>query len=602
MRSTDNARGPGADVSQDRRDPRAAGDGASPVSAPTRPGSRGMIGLQRRAGNRAVAAMVRSGTGPARSAPVALARSVVLGPEDASERLGDGAGPAPATQDVPGVSGIEDVGVGGGGAGGEAPPAGPPADADGATSEGPDGSGDPGGDGAGAVGDAPPDPLTPADLDPTTATLVADLDAVAASDPAPVRGPAAHLLTPQMRRAAARHVPDRAEELTGAVAQRVVARSASRTAAVGSRRSAPVVQRDGTGTLPTRKIKVALDSWQPVPLFTDRNVGSWFLLSGAIESPAWEGEAKPPDHLRDDTLESEVQLAAEGGVTGYSATLHKEVLGKVGTSDLEGKVAVETTTKGVKVSGLSLKLPDLGGDSAVLLQGEFNFDLLEWPVGQPPGVMVLSYTQKIGTKSSFVNDGWTYTGALSLPIKVSIKPSPAKVAEFVGRTLGPRLAAAAPAGLAIAAPLAAGAVCFALWANAVQTGEEIAAAIDYAGTNTRGYTSGYVGTIFGWKSIPSNAGATRGAADAQAVLTRLRFDELSEGAKAEVRSRLENTDLGVAAAERRMWGVFRGTAIADYRRNHPTDAWCYDHGLPSDLHSLIRSLDATGPPWSVSRY
>ncbi|HEU0074025.1 MAG TPA: hypothetical protein VFS30_08430, partial [Dehalococcoidia bacterium] len=437
-------------------------------------------------------------------------------------------------------------------------------------------------------------------LDPQIAALVADFMAEFGSRQDEVSGTAGQLLDPSLRSAAAKLIPDRRDEL-------MLQRSALPGAGPAGRiqRSVAGIQRaKGTGTLPTQKVKVTIPNWPKMPLFKDVNVGSWFLLSGEIESPTWEGEAKPPDHLRDDTKESELQFTADGKVSGYSATFHKETLGQVGDAELEGQVGVEVTNKSVKVSGLSLKFPDWGGEGAVLAQGQLDFSLLEWEAGEPPAVMVLSYVKKLGMKSNFTLDGWTMSGNLHLPVKFSMKPNPAKVAEFVTRVIGPRLAAAAPAGLAIGAPLVAGGVCLAIWMNAIRAGEDFATAIDYAKQNTLGYVTGYFYTIMGYESSKySNGGASAGKAAAQKVLDDLRWGELPAGAQAKIRAEyVDAGSLNMPGVQASIWNKYRGEAIAWYRKEHDWDAWAYDKGLPSDLRSLIKTLDIAGPPWSITNY
>jgi hypothetical protein len=430
-------------------------------------------------------------------------------------------------------------------------------------------------------------------MEPGTAELVAQFNATFGRTGA-VTGPAAALLRPSVRAAAAAKLPARAGELGVPQPEQ----AAQHTAEAVQRQGVPTVQRQG---LPTRKVKVSIAQWKPIDLFKDRNVGSWFLLSGAMESPAFEGEAKPPASL-DNGTEQELQLAAEGGVTGYAATFHKNTLAKSGQTELEGKVAVEANTEGVKVSGLSLKLPNWG-PQGTLLQGQLDFDLLNWPAGKLPELMVLSYTQKIGYEEKFTNNGWTYTGQLYVPLKLSIKPNPAKVAEYVARVIGPRLAAAAPAGLAIAAPLVAGGVCLAIWANAIEAGEAIATAGDYAVENTKNFTIAYVGTVYGHSNLPGGAGGAAGAAAGKRVLDAQRWDDLPEGARAKIREEyLKTADLGVPAAQAAMWKVFRDKAVAQYRADHSWDAWAYDNGLPNNMGYLLKVLEIRSPPWPISSY
>ena len=441
-------------------------------------------------------------------------------------------------------------------------------------------------------------------LDPQIAALVADFAAEFGSRQDEVSGTAGQLLDPSLRSAAAKLIPDRRDELMGPQLQRSALPGAGPAGRI--QRSVAGIQREkGTGTLPTQKVKVTIPNWPKMPLFKDVNLGSWFLLSGEIESPAWEGEAKPPDHLRDDTKESELQLTADGKVSGYSATFYKETMGKVGGADLEGQVGVEVTNKSVKVSGVSLKFPDWGGEDGTLLAvGQLDFSILEWETGEPPAVMVLSYVKKLGMKSDFMLDGWKMSGNLHVPVKFSMKPNPAKVAEFVTRVIGPRLAAAAPAGLAIGAPLLAGGVCLAIWMNAIQAGEDFATAIDYAKQNTLGYVTEYFYTIMGHEASKySNGGASAGKAAAQKVLDGLRWDELPAGAQAKIREEyLDAGSLNMPGVQASIWNKYRGEAIAWYRKEHDWDAWAYDKGLPSDLRSLIRTLDIAGPPWSITNY
>jgi hypothetical protein len=417
-------------------------------------------------------------------------------------------------------------------------------------------------------------------LDPQIAALVADFTAEFGSRQDEVSGTAGQLLDPSLRSAAAKLIPDRRDEL-------MLQRSALPGAGPAGRiqRSVAGIQRaKGTGTQPTQKVKITIPNWPKMPLFKDVNIGSWFLLSGEIESPTWEGEAKPPDHLRDDTKESELQFTADGKVSGYG---------------------VEVTNKSVKVSGLSLKFPDWGGEDGTLLAaGQLDFSLLEWEKGELPAVMVLSYVKKLGMKSSFTVDGWTMSGNLHLPVKFSMKPNPAKVAEFVTRVIGPRLAAAAPAGLAIGAPLVAGGVCLAIWLNAIRAGEDFATAIDYAKQNTLGYVTGYFYTIMGYEASKySNGGASAGKAAAQKVLDDLRWSELPAGAQAKIREEyLDSGSLNMPGVQASMWKAYRGEAIAWYRKEHDWDAWAYDKGLPSDLGSLMKTLDIAGPPWSITNY
>jgi hypothetical protein len=445
------------------------------------------------------------------------------------------------------------------------------------------------------------EPVTAANLDEQTAQLVAEFSETFGSRADEIEGPTAALLNPRVRRAAARLLPDRAEELAGVQLQRTPSRDLQSSQL---RRTPATLQRQGTGTVPTQKVKVTLPDWPKTPLFKDKDLGSWFLLSGEVESPAWEGEAKPPDNIRDDTKEAELQLTADGKVKGYSATLYKESLGKAGPAEVEGQVAVEVTDKSVKVSGLSVKLPDVGGQSPILLQGQFDFSVMEWEANEPPALMVLSYTTKVGVKSSFTEGGWTFSGSTNIPIKLSIKPNPVKVAEYVTRVIGPRLAAAAPAGLAIAAPLVAGGVCLALWINAIQSGEDMAKAMDYAKENTIGYVTGYFNTIMGYDyQRYSNQGATEGKAAAQKVLDGLRWSELPAGAQAQIREQyITEGTLDLAGVQASMWSTYRSKAVAWYREEHDWDAWAYDKGLPSDLAKLQRNLDIVGPPWSISSY
>ena len=435
----------------------------------------------------------RGGTG------ASLQRSIVVGPVDASEEKGS----------------TGSAGESEGGQPDTATPGAAPASAAGAStadgSEGPPSAAAPTTDEGNGSTDADAgeeaEPITAATLDEHTAKLVAEFAARFGSGLGDVTGPTARLLDPRVRRAAARLVPESAEELGGGQVQRTAAHESG--AGNHLQRSPAAVQREGkgTGNLPTRKVKVTIPNWSDTPLFKDVNLGSWFLLSGGVESPTYEGVAKPPDHLRDDTKEEELQLTADGLVSGYAETFHKETLLKVGDVELEGQVAVEVTSKSVKVSAFSLTFPNFGGESGLLLKPQLDFSLLEWEKGKRPGLMVLSATAKLGvTDSNFNEAGWQFTGSLFLPIKVSIQPNPAKVAEFVTRVIGPRLAAAAPAGLAIAAPLAAGGVCLALWINAVKAGEDFATAIDHAKGNTQGFVLNYFDTIMGYPPKYSNQG------------------------------------------------------------------------------------------------
>jgi hypothetical protein len=536
-----------------------------------------------------VSARLRGSGGPGRGA-----LAVQTAASGKSGELTEAAEAAHAGADQAGPEAVAEGGEGGeasggGGGGGEA--------------SGGGGGEASGGEAAGGGGGAPDEAkVDPAELDERTAELVADFLSVFGSRLDEVTGPTAKLADPDVRGAASRLVPGRKE----LVAANTVRPPASRREARPLQRSPMLIQRQDTGTkkISTRKVKVVVPNWPKIPLFKDRNVGSWFLLSGVVESPTYEGEAKPPDSIRDDATEQELQLTADGKVKGYAATFHKETLAKTGNTELEGKVAVEVTDESVKVSGLSLKLPDLGGSSNVLLQGQFDFDLLDWPAGEPPGVMVLSYTQKIGVKSGFTSDGWTFTGQLFLPLKISIKPNPAKVAEYAARVIGPRLAAAAPAGLAIGAPLVAGGVCLALWINAIKAGEDMAKAMDSAKLNTLGYVTAYFNTIMGYKSQRySNAGSAAGKAAAQKVLDGLRWDELPAGAQAKVRAEyIKAGTMNLAGVQASMWKQYRAAAIAAYRAEHDWDAWAYDKGLPSDLRTLISNLDIVGPPWPVSAY
>lgn len=615
----------------------AAPPGSTPPARALPPGAMGvaaLLGIQRLAGNQAAAILARGMSSPVRPEPRAL------GGGDGSRipaPVGDGAGGPPGRGDkLGGPVQRTDAGEpddarevhGSSGSGGQSPAGQPPA----AKTEEPAQAGEaaqPGGgrgpDAMGAEGDgggAQPRKVDAAGMDEQTAGLVADFVSEFGPQLGEVKGPAARLLDPAVRSAAARLAPDRRELVAPDALQSAPRQSAPRQSA--SRQSAPrgeerrlqrsaalvqcepAVQRgpEAKAKIPVQKVKVTLPEWPQIPLFKDRNVGSWFLLSGVVESPAWEGEAKPPDDIRDDTTEQELQLTADGKVKGYAATLHKETLAKTGNVELEGKVAVEVTDESVKVSGLSLKLPDLGGSSNILLEGQFDFDLLDWPAGEPPGVMVLSYTQKIGVKSGFTTDGWALKGQLSLPLKVSIKPNPVKVAEYVARVIGPRLAAAAPAGLAIGAPLVAGGVCMALWLNAIKTGEDMAVAMDAAKFNTLGYVTAYFNTIMGYKTQRySNAGSAEGTSAAQKVLDGLRWSELPEGAQEKVRAEyIKEGTMDLAGVQASMWKQYRAAAIAAFREEHSWDAWAYDKGLPSDLNGLIHDLDIVGPPWPVSAY
>jgi len=557
-----------------------------------------LLALQAAAGNRSVAAAVQRATAKGWQRPIRLA---VAQRRISSSPVG-GPGPAPG----------EEVAAELEGGPAEAPEpaaaakeAAPPGAADAGPSGG-EGSGAPGGSGAlGGGGAGSPEAALGADpdrtraaldrdrMEPGTAELVAQFNATFGRTGA-VTGPAAALLRPSVRAAAAAKLPARAGELGVPQPEQ----AAQHTAEAVQRQGVPTVQRQG---LPTRKVKVSIAQWKPIDLFKDRNVGSWFLLSGAMESPAFEGEAKPPASL-DNGTEQELQLAAEGGVTGYAATFHKNTLAKSGQTELEGKVAVEANTEGVKVSGLSLKLPNWG-PQGTLLQGQLDFDLLNWPAGKLPELMVLSYTQKIGYEEKFTNNGWTYTGQLYVPLKLSIKPNPAKVAEYVARVIGPRLAAAAPAGLAIAAPLVAGGVCLAIWANAIEAGEAIATAGDYAVENTKNFTIAYVGTVYGHSNLPGGAGGAAGAAAGKRVLDAQRWDDLPEGARAKIREEyLKTADLGVPAAQGAMWKVFRDKAVAQYRADHSWDAWAYDNGLPNNMGYLLKVLEIRSPPWPISSY
>jgi hypothetical protein len=163
---------------------------------------------------------------------------------------------------------------------------------------------------------------------------------------------------------------------------------------------------------------------------------------------------------------------------------------------------------------------------------------------------------------------------------------------------------AAPAGLAIAAPLVAGGVCLALWINAVQAGEDMATAMDYAKENTIGYVSSYFNTIMGYDyQRYSNQGATAGKNAAQKVLDGLRFSELPAGAQEKIRAEYINEGtLNMPAVQASIWSSYRSQAIEWYRKEHDWDAWAYDKGLPSDLSDLHRNLDIIGPPWGVSAY
>lgn len=597
--------------------------GRSSDAAETIPAA--LLAMQRSAGNAAVGAMLARRRRPPRP-PVRRAdvqRKVVIGPTDISDRK-DGEDPVPGPDSAtsapaphgttapaePGQDGPPQPpgdGAGGGGAGesggtADGAAAGDGGGAGGSTGgagQGSGGAADGGGQSSGGavtLGPEQPD-LTPTSLNGGTAASIADL-AQKVDDPSDVSPSARQLLTPPMRQAAAELVPDRAEDLGVPAPQEPGARVQRRAASDGV-----AVQRgEGTGSVPTVKLSVKLP-WEPIPIAKERE-GGWFMLGGEIEAPTWEGTAKPPDSMRDDTKEIDFKADAEGRLEGVAVTLHQQELWSSGdNAKLDGKIAVETTKDGVKVTGATLTLPDLGGDSPVVLQGQFDFDLLDWPAGKPPKFMVLSYTKKIGIKSKTTKDGWEYDGRLFVPIKLTLRPSPAKVAEYVTRVIGPRVAAAAPAGLAIAAPLFGGAVCLAIWANAVQAGKDFAEAYDMAKQNTVGYVAGYFDAIYGYAPSHSNAGAAAGKKDADRVLNGLRWNELSEGAKAKIRAEyLKEGTLDLAGAQQAAWSKYKAKAMAHYRSKHSVDAWMYDNGLGGDLAKLERMLNAGSPPWSLASY
>lgn len=632
-------------------DDRAATPAPSEAAHGSSPAPRGLLALQATAGNAAVAGLLGRPKPRRRPAPrpaPAVQRSLVVGPADASERHTTPGGGGAPSEPAPMEAGAQAQGVGslpdsaaadaappgGGDSGGDSgAPAGGPGGGDGGAA--PPGGGEPPGGGAGAPagGGAPPGGgggggapaggapaggggagFRPATLDPQGAGKVADFVAAFGTQPPEHSPAAAAIVAPAMRQAAATLLPERARDLglppaeetpgdgrSAAAPQPAGAAPAVQRQAAGGTRA---VQRDnkGTGTIPTRKVSMTVPNWQPIPLFKDRNLGSWFLLSGSVESPKWEGSLKPPDSLRDDTKEQDLQATADGKVSGYAATFHKETIAKVGEVNVDGKLAVEATSKSVKVSGLQVDLPNLGPQGS-LVQGQIDFDILDWPAGQPPSVMALSYTQKIGIESKFTKDGWEATGQLYLPIKLTIKPNPAKVAQFVARVLGPRLAAAAPGMLAAGAPIFAGAACVTLWVNAVQAGKDFAAAHAMAKSNTLGYITGYFDTIYGYKQRYDNAGSKQGIADAERVLKALRWDDLDEGAKQKIRDEyLAEGTLDLGGAQAAAWKRFRGAALAWYRENHSVDAWMYDKGLGGDLAKLERFLDRAGPPWSMANY
>lgn len=621
-----------------------------------------LLGLQRAVGNAAVVSLLHGGPGPSPAAagppvrrpsrPVrSVQRQLEIGPIDARDEHGGVAEGAPPAIEAPGTETAPPAGAPPAGAAPgappagapAAPPAGPPAAPPAGAPAAPGGAAEsappaieapgteataparpPAGPGPGAPAGgrraAPPgaggrgedagakasraaevaEPLRPEALDTRAAELVADFAAAFGSRQGEIEGPAARLLHPRMRTAAARLAPERAGELVG------LREPPARERGGGSslQRSLSTVQRQGGGKKKPKKVKITLPNWDPIPLFKDIKLTSWFLLSGSIEVPTFEGEASPPANIRDDTSDDELQLTADGKVSGYSGTFYKETLAESGDAKVEGKVGVEITSESVKVSGLTVQLPNVGGKSGVLLQGQFDFDLFEWKPGQLPDVMMLSYTTKVGAqKEATMPDGWELKGNLHLPIKLSIKPNPAKVADFVVRVIGPRLAAAAPAGLAIGAPLAAGAVCIAMWQNAIVAGEDMATAIDKAKLNTLGYVTSYFNTMMGYPPKYSNAGAARGKADAQKELDKLRWGDLPEGAQERIRQEyLDAGKMNLGGAQQTMWTIYRSEAVAWYRQQHDWDAWAYDRGLPSDLGKLHRILDIVGPPWPISAY
>jgi hypothetical protein len=548
------------------QDSAAGRDPADRASAPPRdracPGPPGLIALQRLAGNAAVSRML-------------AVQRLTLPPDDAEQKHAAAGGTT--TEDAP------------------VAPAGPEGEQGAASTPSPEGE-ESAENGEEAVADeAPPArQLTPEELDLPTAGVIADLAQAEESDPASAAEPNP-LLDPALRQAAARLLPDRAQDLGFPPVQRLAAAPAVQHAP-------DTVQRKGP--IPTSKVKVALPGWQNIPLFKDRNLGQWFLLSGVVESPTWEGTAKPPESIRDDTTEQELQMTADGKVTGYAATLHKETLGKVGDAEVEGKLQVEVNDKGaVKVTGLTVQLPNYGPEGT-LLTGQYDFDIFEWEPGEPPSVMALSYTMKIGSDSKYSKDGWEMNGQLYLPLKLTIKPNPVKLAEYVARVVGPRLLAAAPAGLAIGAPLAVGAVLLAIYADAIRAGQDFGVAVEHATANTKGYVQAYVGTVLGHPIRWSNAGASRGKADAQRVLDAERWNDLPEGAKAEIRKRFNDNPgfLNVPSAQSTMWSKFRDEAIASYREKNTFDAWMYDRGWGGNLGKLHRVMAAAAPPWDGFRY
>jgi len=353
-------------------------------------------------------------------------------------------------------------------------------------------------------------------------------------------------------------------------------------------------QRQGGGPIPAIKFKYPLIArkrfkYSPIGMSL---AGGYIKPAVTVDMPAIEGTAKAPPHLASDkefTFEKGKGLIPRVDILNYSDTVTSETLG---TFKIESKSGLELRKDKVELNAITVTFTGVEPDSFV--QPELAFDLVNWEKGEWPMFLDFSFGATFYKKVTQNVLGWEIEGKLALPVRVHLSVNEDKAAEWIVRTLGPRLVSALPAAAAIGAPLMAGAVCLALWIDAIETGREIASAVDDAYFNSRGYADAFIATANGREFSGGNEGARRGAADANSVINRWKSSGLSPGLVDQVIATHLPGQLNHATIAKQAWDRFSGSAIAEYRARHTVDAWCYDHGLPNDQRLLERVIRTVG--------
>jgi hypothetical protein len=428
-------------------------------------------------------------------------------------------------------------------------------------------------------------PLAPTDITPEVAEHLAEryreieeggaVERDRAEDP---------LLQPEIVAAVRARAPGRFPD--GFAVQRTVDHSAAP--------AHPVAQRQGAGSIPTIKFKYPLVArkrfkFSPIGMSL---AGGYIKPAVTIDMPAIEGSAKPPPHLASDkefTFEKGKGLVPRADILRYSDQVTSET---VGTFKIEAKSGLELRKDKVELNAITVTFEGVEPDR--FYQPELAFDLVNWEKGEWPMFLDFNFGATFYKKISTNIAGWGIEGKIALPVKVHLSVNEDKAAEWIVRKLGPRLVGALPAAAAIGAPLMAGAVCLALWIDAIETGKEIASSVDEAYFNSRDYANAFIATANGRDDSAGSEGARRGVTDANAVINRWKNSGLSPGLVDQIVAQHLPGQLSHATIMKQAWDRFSSQAIAEYRARHSVDAWCYDHGLPNDQRLLERVIRTVG--------